>query len=144
MITLIEQTLDIVNEMALTGDKKEDAYRILDYIKHILKWDFSKVDDAWIWIVEYLDLADLLDIISSTSNVSDKWFRIVLKQLVSQYPGGVVFTWISLFAPDDLASKCWKYFLMENPSKKDLQHVFTNASEPYATMAKEMLDRMEQ
>jgi len=72
MITLIEQTLDIIQEMALTGDKEKDAKRLaayaieivkgrldseyeqiiaqdptslVDYVLGVLDGDFSKIED---------------------------------------------------------------------------------------------------
>jgi len=141
MITLIKQTLDIVNEMALTGDKEKDAYRIYNYVRNVLNWDFSKMKEDVSWIFEYLGYAQLVHMMNK-ADIDDEYGEKAWEQLLKHNPSNNLFAGIIRYAQNMWAEKAWNQLLKQNPSKKVLRFVGAFAPEPYATMAKEMLDAM--
>jgi len=142
MITLIKQTLDIINEMALTGDKEKDAQRIFNYIQSILNWDVSKMTEDVSWIVEYLNKHDLKQIALKVPD--EDWKEKVWVHLFKQNPSNDDLVWIILHASDEWKERAWRQLLRQNPSNKDLKWIMSLGSEPYKSMAKEMLDNLKQ
>ena len=138
MITLIEQTLAIIQEMALTGDKEKDAQRIFNYVKNVLKWDFSKMGEDVSWILEYLDTSYLKWIII-IPDVPEEWKEKVWNQLLKQNLSNDELEWLILHASDEWKERAWNQLLKQNPTKDDLKWLIFHAPEEWKERAWEQL-----
>ena len=151
MISLIEQTLDIVNEMALTGNKKEDAHRIFNYIRNVIHWDLSKMKEDVSWIIEYLNDFDLRELFygaseewrekiwnrllrQGTNNIenlewilrydeSDEWKERAWEQILKQGISNHALSVLIFHVSDEWKEKAWEQLLKQNPSNEDLMFI---------------------
>ena len=78
----------------------------------------------------------------------EEWKERAWEQLLKQNPSNDELGWIILYAPEEWPEewkeRAWRQLLRQNPSNKDLKWIMSLGSEPYKSMAKEMLDNLKQ
>ena len=123
-------------EMALTGNKKEDAYRIFNYVRNVLKWDLSKMKEDISWILDYLDISSLRYIIYLAP---EDWKERAWEELLRQNPHNDEFSFMIPHVSPKWAEKVWKELLKRGVKPNQLLFLMHEAPKEWKERAAEQL-----